>query len=545
MPYLNTITFPNPHPLPFPQVIYLQTKPVEWDTSIISNHHAELSRIFGWNGDEYIYLPDTIKEWHVNPNFKELATFNNPKLYSTENAFGQIVQNSNSLLYRLSCQILDYYQIPLSDFVGFLYFQNQSVVLIEVDSNLDIDELKMLLNKDTVDYLPSFTDEADFSIIEMQGEDCSIGVPEKQNIETDNLADELFPIEAHQLAFEISERLNRLKRSGFERLVIESLSQLILPSSSQFLTEVNDLSKIEITPDFRILLSDYGNLEVELTPLPKVVFLFFLRHPEGVLFKKLFEHRQELLELYKQISLREDMQAMYRSIDELIDPTKNSINEKCSRIKEAFIKIMDDSYAQHYYITGARGVEKSITINRNLVVWKGTIAVSEFKLAKTKQVVDKEKTHVWIQYNKANDLRKVGNRSEALKILNEIIRDNPYFNHAYILRAIVYLELQNYSNAITDNTRAIELNHYTPEPYYNRGLTYFIIGSFKDALVDISHYIEIKGEEDEEWKANAYKLRGDIYLKLNQLNSAIPDYQRAISLGNEEASQTLGKLSSK
>ena len=37
------------------------------------------------------------------------------------------------------------------------------------------------------------------------------------------------------------------------------------------------------------------------------------------------------------------------SIDDVSEPTKNAVNEKCSRISEAFIKHFDESLAQNYF----------------------------------------------------------------------------------------------------------------------------------------------------------------------------------------------------
>ena len=50
--------------------------------------------------------------------------------------------------------------------------------------------------------------------------------------------------------------------------------------------------------------------------------------------------------------------------------TNNSINEKCSRIKEAFVSKIDDSLAQYYYVNGKRGEPKKVSIPSNLIVFK-------------------------------------------------------------------------------------------------------------------------------------------------------------------------------
>lgn len=59
------------------------------------------------------------------------------------------------------------------------------------------------------------------------------------------------------------------------------------------------LSPLVITEDYRFLLPDYGNKEVQLSPIHKALYLLFLNHPEGIEFKNLVDHREELLSLYR------------------------------------------------------------------------------------------------------------------------------------------------------------------------------------------------------------------------------------------------------
>ncbi len=129
------------------------------------------------------------------------------------------------------------------------------------------------------------------------------------------------------------------------------------------------LSRLVIDYRFRLILIDYDNIEIELTPLPKTLFIFMLRHPEGLLLKELYLHRKELIEIYGKIGNRLDMSAIQNSIYDMTDARSNSINEKCSRIKEAFIYKIDDSLARNYYITGTKSEPKSIILDRSLVIF--------------------------------------------------------------------------------------------------------------------------------------------------------------------------------
>ena len=158
------------------------------------------------------------------------------------------------------------------------------------------------------------------------------------------------------LTIEIQQRIIELRKRGVQLHLLNELVE-----------ELPTLSRLVITKDFRIFLPDYNNMEITMSPLPKAVYLLFLKHPEGISFKQLRNYYAELLDIYKQISNRVIESNIENSIRDLTDPTKNSINEKCARIREAFLKQFDSAYAQHYYITGNRGELKKITLPRELV----------------------------------------------------------------------------------------------------------------------------------------------------------------------------------
>jgi len=64
------------------------------------------------------------------------------------------------------------------------------------------------------------------------------------------------------------------------------------------------------------------------------------------------------------------MDKMKKSIEDIVDSTKNSVNEKCSRIRAAFVSQFNDNLAQNYYITGYAGKPKKIALDRSLVIDK-------------------------------------------------------------------------------------------------------------------------------------------------------------------------------
>ena len=185
-----------------------------------------------------------------------------------------------------------------------------------------------------------------------------------------------------ELAAELKQLLTALQLQDRNDLILQALG---VPLLEQLRIEAarGKLSRLLITKDHRLLLLDYGQKEVVLQPVHKAVFLLFLAHPEGIEFKRLADYRQELLDYYLRVSPASvDRQQVEESVSRLIDPLDNAINEKCSRIKRAFLELMDE-YSASYYIISSHTTKrfagssriwyerlKVINLPRELVVWE-------------------------------------------------------------------------------------------------------------------------------------------------------------------------------
>ena len=130
------------------------------------------------------------------------------------------------------------------------------------------------------------------------------------------------------------------------------------------------LSRMIITKDHRILLPGYNDIEVKMEPLVKAVYFLFLKHPEGIMFKGLSDYREELLEIYKTLKPMGLNKRTIQSIEDVTNPLLNSINEKCARIRSAFVKEFDEGLAKNYFVTGERGEAKKVKLPRELVKWE-------------------------------------------------------------------------------------------------------------------------------------------------------------------------------
>ena len=154
-----------------------------------------------------------------------------------------------------------------------------------------------------------------------------------------------------EVAEQVRVLAEQLQRAGRRDLLLRAIGAPLLEELRIEAARAK-LSRLVVTKDYRIILADYDNREVELTPVHKAVYLLFLAHPEGIEFKRLRDYRDELARYYMATARLMDKEAIMESVDMLVDPLNNSINEKCSRIKKVFMDMMDEYTASYYIISG-------------------------------------------------------------------------------------------------------------------------------------------------------------------------------------------------
>jgi hypothetical protein len=158
----------------------------------------------------------------------------------------------------------------------------------------------------------------------------------------------------HHTPEELAEQLRhltmQLQAAGRTDLLLKAIG---VPMLEELRIEAakGQLSRLVITKDYRFVLADYDNREVELQPVHKAVYLLFLTHPEGIEFKRLADYREELTRYYMATAKMMDKEKIIEGVDHLVNPLDNAINEKCSRIKKAFLELMDEYRASYYIIS--------------------------------------------------------------------------------------------------------------------------------------------------------------------------------------------------
>ena len=152
-----------------------------------------------------------------------------------------------------------------------------------------------------------------------------------------------------EMAQEIKRLAMQLQQAGRYDLLLKAIGVPLL-EELRIEAAKGRLSRLVITEDYRFILEDYHK-EVELQPVHKAVYLLFLAHPEGIEFKHLADYREELTRYYMATAKIMDKEKVMESVDHLINPLDNAINEKCSRIKKVFLELMDEYTASYYIIS--------------------------------------------------------------------------------------------------------------------------------------------------------------------------------------------------
>lgn len=237
---------------------------------------------------------------------------------------------------------------------------------IEYRTKTDLDQL-----------FNSYIKQIRFPCLQEESMDCLLKPPSEYN------ADWNFSWESKQDTEELKQKIDKIKseeKYGVLAEVIIYMLETIKDEKPEILKKVKPLiekkkllesktilSPIVIDKHYKIFLPDFGNVEVKMHALPKTVYLLFLRYPKGIRFKELYQYKAELLEIYNKVTNKFEKDEIEKAIDDLVDMTNPSINQKCARIREAFRKIMDEHVAKYYYIDGPNGEPKKISLPKNLI----------------------------------------------------------------------------------------------------------------------------------------------------------------------------------
>ena len=371
------------------QVIYIGPDDNTLTTRIVSANYEFLKRKFAAQGLEFVFLPMLFHDKDVERKVRYYAPYIQSQVVETTPLSSSLLLNylseesrreeiQPSFIYNgrrkdngweFDATTLDInnqggigYLLPIvMDVVGELGWPDD-VNLSRVDERIlstrQSETRKQKDNKGNKWHIPSILQRLNHSYCPDTMDEV-VDRHEPMERKAEPAPYEISGQDVSEILSDLQDAVSRLRLKGVTLMAIHEM-----------IDKQEPLSRLVITPDYRLLLPDYNNMEIEMGTLPKAIFFLFLRYPEGIVFKSLPDHYTELLNIYRQLRPGSNEERMKVTITKVTNPLGNAINENVARIRKAFVEKFDEHLAQNYFVRGERAGSYGISLDRSLVVWE-------------------------------------------------------------------------------------------------------------------------------------------------------------------------------
>ena len=133
-------------------------------------------------------------------------------------------------------------------------------------------------------------------------------------------------------------------------------------------------------------------------------------------------------------------------------------------------------------------------------------------------------------YNRGMELLDNGELDEGWEYLEKELADNPKNGYAYSWMAAVYVEKEQFGNAMTYVDKALKYTPKKDKEYMSmahaiKSRVHYLLGEMDEAIEHLSECVALQPEN-----AEAYEQRAQIYYEQEQYELADKDYERLIEL---------------
>ncbi len=180
-------------------------------------------------------------------------------------------------------------------------------------------------------------------------------------------------------------------------------------------------------------------------------------------------------------------------------------------------------------ITAIAAALSLIPIGQPLLVGGGAALTSAAVMLSVPQQAKADNSVFY--YHRGVERQNVGNYSGAISDYSKAIEINPRYGDAYYNRGLAKRQLRDYSGAIADYNKAIEINPRDAEAYNNRGwVKVDKLQNYSGGIADYNKAIKINPK-----LKNAYFNRGKAKYYIGDKKGACDDYKKARYFGSQAA----------
>jgi outer membrane protein OmpA-like peptidoglycan-associated protein/outer membrane protein assembly factor BamD (BamD/ComL family) len=126
-------------------------------------------------------------------------------------------------------------------------------------------------------------------------------------------------------------------------------------------------------------------------------------------------------------------------------------------------------------------------------------------------------------YTEADNYRVRGQHAEAIDLLNQAIAKDKKFVEAYYRLGLVYMTTKNYSKAIENFEKGLELTNEVKKQkvfWYDLGETYLLTGQYDKATATLTEFVKVENQNKQKLDRASLMLKNATFAKSNQTEKA-------------------------
>lgn len=133
-------------------------------------------------------------------------------------------------------------------------------------------------------------------------------------------------------------------------------------------------------------------------------------------------------------------------------------------------------------------------------------------------------------YEKGLELINMKQYKEAIRVLNESLKNNPNSHSVYYNLGLAYQNNNEPNLALANYNKCLQIKNGYKEALLSRGKLYFSFNKLNESLADMNAYVKLNSQDP-----TAYFYLGNIYYGLKNFDQAIQYYDAVLKFNNNYA----------